>query len=103
MLEVGSRIQISFRISEICAIHLITNQLLMALGHLHMMGLVHTDLKPVNVMLGDNENLKNVIRLIDMRSGCAQSQARHLTYLQSRYYMPPEVFIGAPFSASIDL
>jgi len=93
----------NFRPLPLRQIRLITNQLLVALGHLHMVGLVHTDLKPENVMLVDNQNRPNVIRLIDMGSACAQSQARHLTYLQSRYYRSPEVLIGAPFSASIDL
>jgi serine/threonine protein kinase len=109
------------------SIHLvkkISKQILAALLCLREMGLIHGDIKPENVVLKDLH--KATVKLIDFgscikddrleseecdaqpRSGSGQfTSLRHCIgsgcYIQSRYYRAPEVSLGLPFDAAIDV
>ena len=72
-------------------------QSLSVLGSSHI---IHCDLKPENILLSDS-NLSSV-KLIDFGSSCFSNQ-RVYTYIQSRFYRAPEIVLGVPYTAAIDI
>jgi dual specificity tyrosine-phosphorylation-regulated kinase 2/3/4 len=75
-------------------------QTLVALRHLHNLGLTHSDLKLENILL-KNEG-KSGIKVIDLGSAIRYSNPL-CSYLQSRYYRAPEVILGAGYDNKIDI
>ena len=64
----------------------ITQQVLAALSKLRVLGLIHADLKPENIMLVDPVRYPYRVKVIDFGSASHISKAMCSTYLQSRYY-----------------
>ncbi|NWB74568.1 serine/threonine protein kinase [Pseudomonas sp. G5001] len=81
-------------------------QLLDALRHSHQQGVLHGDVKPANVMVGDDG-----LRLFDFGLGeaCGQAPAGSPGLSRSRFnawtpaYAAPELLAGGALSASADL
>lgn len=62
--------------------------------------ITHGDIKPENILLVDKE--KYLLRLIDF--GLARKDSAYeSSYIQSRYYRAPEVFLGLQVSEAIDM
>jgi dual specificity tyrosine-phosphorylation-regulated kinase 2/3/4 len=78
----------------------ITRQCLIALRFVHSLGLVHSDIKPENILLGSYSRAK--IKVIDFGSSCYLTD-RQSSYIQSRSYRAPEVVLGLPYSGKIDV
>ncbi|KAG7369817.1 serine/threonine kinase [Nitzschia inconspicua] len=78
----------------------ITRQCLVALRFVHNLGLVHSDIKPENILLGSYSRAK--IKVIDFGSSCYLTD-RQSSYIQSRSYRAPEVVLGLPYSGKIDV
>lgn len=78
----------------------ITRQCLMALRFVHSLGLVHSDVKPENILLGSYSRAQ--IKLIDFGSSCYMTD-RQSSYIQSRSYRAPEVVLGLPYDGKIDV
>lgn len=68
-----------------------------------LLGLIHADLKPENIMLVDPARQPYRVKVIDFGSASHVSKAVCNTYLQSRYYRAPEIILGLPFSEAIDM
>ncbi|XP_067654332.1 homeodomain-interacting protein kinase 2-like isoform X1 [Haliotis asinina] len=81
----------------------ITSQVLTALLKLKLLGLIHADLKPENIMLVDPVRFPYRVKVIDFGSASHVSKAVCSTYLQSRYYRAPEILLGLPFCEAIDM
>lgn len=81
----------------------ILQQVLVALLKLKMLGLIHADLKPENIMLLDPSRQPYRVKVIDFGSASHVSKAVCSTYLQSRYYRAPEIILGLPFCEAIDM
>lgn len=62
--------------------------------------IVHCDLKPENILL--RKINKSGIKIIDFGSGCFEDQKIY-TYIQSRFYRAPEIVLGIPYNAAIDM
>ena len=93
-------------------------QLLQAVAFLHSQQLVHTDLKPENVLLADggyerepaapgSSRLTRVptsssIQLIDFGSATWERQ-HHSSVVSTRHYRAPEVILGLSWSYPVDL
>ena len=73
-------------------------QLLLALAFLRRFDVVHSDVKPENVLFAPGDSLK----LIDFGSSCFSRETK-FSYIQSRYYRAPEVILGMPYSYAIDM
>jgi hypothetical protein len=70
-----------------------------ALVYIHSLSLIHSDLKPENIVIKSLSPLH--IRVIDFGSSCFVHD--HLgVYVQSRSYRAPEVIIAAPYDYRID-
>jgi serine/threonine protein kinase len=78
----------------------ITRQALVALRFVHSLGLVHSDIKPENILLGSYSRAK--IKVIDFGSSCYLTD-RQSSYIQSRSYRAPEVVLGLPYDGRIDV
>ena len=78
----------------------ITRQVLIALDFVHKMGLVHSDVKPENILLSSYSRAQ--VKLIDFGSSCYLTD-RHSSYIQSRSYRAPEVVLGLPYDSKIDM
>lgn len=78
----------------------ITRQCLIALRFVHNLGLVHSDVKPENILLGSYSRAQ--IKLIDFGSSCYLTD-RQSSYIQSRSYRAPEVVLGLPYDGRIDV
>ncbi|XP_076841080.1 homeodomain-interacting protein kinase 2-like [Brachyhypopomus gauderio] len=81
----------------------IVQQLAMALLKLKSLGLIHTDLKPDNIMLVDPVRQPYRVKVIDFGSATHVSKAVCSSYLQTRYYRSPEIILGLPFCEAIDM
>ena len=75
-------------------------QVLIALRHLHSLGLVHSDLKLENILL--KSECKTSIKVIDFGSTTNHVNPLY-SYLQSRYYRAPEVILGCGYDNKIDI
>ncbi|KAM7390794.1 hypothetical protein PAMA_008808 [Pampus argenteus] len=76
----------------------VVHQLATALSHLRSMGPVHTDLKPDNIMVMNNQQQPLKVKLIDF------APARHVSAAeQTTWYRAPEVMLHVPFNKAIDM
>ncbi|TFK54131.1 kinase-like protein [Heliocybe sulcata] len=75
-------------------------QLLDSLTVLKEARLIHCDLKPENILLKSLSSPQ--IKVIDFGSACHERQTVY-TYIQSRFYRSPEVLLGNPYTAAIDM
>jgi len=78
----------------------VTRQILVALDFVHSLGLVHSDVKPENILLGSYSRAQ--VKLIDFGSSCYLTD-RQSSYIQSRSYRAPEVVLGLPYDGRIDV
>jgi serine/threonine protein kinase len=78
----------------------ITRQCLISLRFVHSLGLVHSDVKPENILLGSYSRAQ--AKLIDFGSSCYLTD-RQSSYIQSRSYRAPEVVLGLPYEGKIDI
>ncbi|XP_028300730.1 homeodomain-interacting protein kinase 3-like [Gouania willdenowi] len=84
-------------------IHTIAEQLLVALDALKGLGIIHTDIKPDNVMVV-NRNIQELkVKLIDYGVAVKTSSMEPCLEIQPLGYRAPEVSIGLPFSEAIDV
>lgn len=75
-------------------------QILKGLSLLRGHEIVHCDLKPENIILVNS--LESSLKIIDFGSSCFENE-RIYYYIQSRIYRAPEVILGIPYTAAIDM
>ncbi|ODQ68188.1 kinase-like protein, partial [Nadsonia fulvescens var. elongata DSM 6958] len=81
-------------------VRVFSQQLLDSLIVLKEARLIHCDLKPENILLKSLDS--PTIKVIDFGSACHEQQTVY-TYIQSRFYRSPEILLGIPYTASIDM
>lgn len=78
----------------------IARQILVTLRFLHSKKIIHSDLKPENVLIRNVE--EGTIKVIDLGSSCFVTDFLG-SYVQSRSYRAPEVILGVDYNTKIDL
>ncbi|CAK6971753.1 dual specificity tyrosine-phosphorylation-regulated kinase 4-like, partial [Scomber scombrus] len=81
----------------------IVQQLATAIYALTAMNLVHTDIKPDNIMLVDHRIRPIQIKLIDFGLAMRKHKIRQGMIAQGLHYRSPEILLGLPFSEAIDV
>ncbi|XP_068446070.1 homeodomain-interacting protein kinase 3-like [Clinocottus analis] len=81
----------------------IARQLLVAFKALKGVGIIHTDLKPDNVMLVNQEDEPFKVKLIDFGLARPASEVKRGTIMQPLAYRAPEVNLGLPICEAIDM
>ncbi|XP_055009181.1 homeodomain-interacting protein kinase 2-like [Boleophthalmus pectinirostris] len=81
----------------------IAHQLLVALDALKGLGIVHTDIKPDNIMFSDLEEHPLKVKLIDFGEARKVSQVQLGATLQPCGSRAPEVTLGLPYTEAIDV
>jgi dual specificity protein kinase YAK1 len=108
--------QNQFRGLSTTLVRVFAQQLINGLALLGKAKLIHCDLKPENILLKKwvqstplmgicliYHSLESpIIKIIDFGSACDERQTVY-TYIQSRFYRSPEVLLGLPYSAAIDM
>lgn len=77
-------------------------QVAKAMEFVNCMGLIHSDLKPENIMLVDHKSSLQV-KLIDFGSAHSLDCAARGAIVQTAWYRAPEVFVGTKYSQTIDM
>ena len=81
-------------------------QILRALKHIHSAGVIHRDLKPGNILVNGNCDIK-ICDFGLARGGLRNTQnptGLELTdYVVTRWYRPPELLLSCNYNASVDL
>lgn len=82
-------------------------QLLNALAFLKKLKIIHSDIKPENILLKSKSKTGMPfyiagIKLIDFGTSMHAHETA-FDYIQSRYYRAPEVIMGHPYCLSIDM
>jgi dual specificity protein kinase YAK1 len=88
----------NYRGLKISLVQAVARQLLKALVLLRRLGIVHSDIKPENILLADQDSIN--VKLIDFGS-CRLITQTCTYYLQSRYYRAPEVVLGVAHDYAI--
>ena len=86
-----------FTMTRLCYL---TRQILIALNYIHNLGLIHSDVKPENILIASYSRAR--VKLIDFGSSCFITD-RQSSYIQSRSYRAPEVILGLPYDGKIDI
>ncbi|KAG6922439.1 homeodomain interacting protein kinase 4 [Chelydra serpentina] len=86
-------------------IRTVTAQVLKALAKLKELSIIHTDLKPENIMLVDQMRYPFRVKVIDFGSASIFNEVRYVKepYIQSRFYRAPEILLGLPFCEKVDV
>uniref|UniRef100_A0A3Q3MCS7 Protein kinase domain-containing protein n=1 Tax=Mastacembelus armatus TaxID=205130 RepID=A0A3Q3MCS7_9TELE len=92
-----------FEPMHVCDIQSITQQMLVALNALKSIGLVHTDIKPDNIMLVDHKLHPLRVKLIDFGLASKVSELWCGCTIQPYGYRAPEVILGLPLNEAIDM
>eukprot|EP01054_Gregarina_sp_Poly1_P005432 Gregarina_sp_Poly_1__5431@NODE_286_length_10041_cov_88_726088_g247_i0_p2_GENE_NODE_286_length_10041_cov_88_726088_g247_i0NODE_286_length_10041_cov_88_726088_g247_i0_p2_ORF_typecomplete_len860_score97_60Pkinase/PF00069_25/2_1e54Pkinase_Tyr/PF07714_17/9_1e25Kinaselike/PF14531_6/6_3e10Kdo/PF06293_14/8_9e06Pkinase_fungal/PF17667_1/3_3e05APH/PF01636_23/7_3e05WaaY/PF06176_11/0_00054RIO1/PF01163_22/0_0021FTA2/PF13095_6/0_079Seadorna_VP7/PF07387_11/0_22Seadorna_VP7/PF07387_11/2_1e03_NODE_286_length_1004 len=90
----------SGRFFSLGRIQKIAHQILIALSHVHSLRLIHSDLKPENIVMVDESY--PLVKLIDFGSACFEDDGLS-SYVQSRSYRAPEVLLGLCYDQKIDI
>nr|XP_020857099.1 dual specificity tyrosine-phosphorylation-regulated kinase 4 isoform X2 [Phascolarctos cinereus] len=90
----------SFQGFSLSVIRRFTLSVLKCLQMLYVEKIIHCDLKPENIVLYQRGHVS--VKVIDFGSSCYEHQ-RVYTYIQSRFYRSPEVILGQPYDAAIDM
>ncbi|XP_059898420.1 homeodomain-interacting protein kinase 2-like [Gadus macrocephalus] len=85
---------------ELDWIRSIVYQVAAALAILQMIGIIHSDIKPENIMLVD-DSLN--VKIIDFGLACHVSQARVGAPTGTTWYKAPELLLGLPYTGAIDV
>uniref|UniRef100_A0A8C3APP8 Protein kinase domain-containing protein n=1 Tax=Cyclopterus lumpus TaxID=8103 RepID=A0A8C3APP8_CYCLU len=81
----------------------IARQLLVAFEALKSIGLIHTDLKPDNVMFVNHKDEPFKVKLIDFGLAMPASEVKTGMIMQPCGYRAPEVNLGLPICEAIDM
>uniref|UniRef100_A0A3P8V3F6 Protein kinase domain-containing protein n=1 Tax=Cynoglossus semilaevis TaxID=244447 RepID=A0A3P8V3F6_CYNSE len=84
-------------------IQAITQQMLVALDALKSVRVVHTDIKPDNIMLINHQQLPFKVKLIDFGLAHTISEMHTGTKHQATLYRAPEVLLGLPLHEGLDM
>ncbi|PAA78635.1 hypothetical protein BOX15_Mlig002035g1, partial [Macrostomum lignano] len=87
---------------HLSAVHSYSKQLLLALRHLKKCQIIHSDIKPDNILVDEN---KTTLKLCDFGSALDISETSEgpTPYLVSRFYRAPEIILGVKVDYGIDL
>ncbi|KAG8708085.1 U4/U6 small nuclear ribonucleoprotein prp4 [Ceratobasidium sp. 394] len=85
---------------NIRAVRAYAHQLFLALSLLKKANIMHADIKPDNILVSDN---KTVVKICDLGSASDISENDITPYLVSRFYRAPEIILGLPYDAAIDI
>uniref|UniRef100_A0A8C6U5V1 Protein kinase domain-containing protein n=1 Tax=Neogobius melanostomus TaxID=47308 RepID=A0A8C6U5V1_9GOBI len=88
---------------QLTEIRPIIAQMARALQYLKTKGIVHCDLKPVNIMMTDHIQQPLHVKLIDFGIACPVGEAEHGTLVQTLNYRAPEVQVGGAITEAIDI
>ncbi|PWA95172.1 hypothetical protein CTI12_AA046940 [Artemisia annua] len=75
-------------------------QLFIALKHLRNCGVLHTDIKPDNMLVNE---AKNVLKLCDFGNAMFAGKNEITPYLVSRFYRAPEIILGLTYDHPVDM
>ncbi|XP_053289748.1 homeodomain-interacting protein kinase 2-like [Pleuronectes platessa] len=81
----------------------ILQQLATSLDFLKSAGVVHSDLKPENIMMVDHVRQPLKVQVIDFGLACNNPEEKIGHTLQTLYYRSPEILQCAPFDEAIDI
>ncbi|XP_044067098.1 homeodomain-interacting protein kinase 2-like isoform X2 [Siniperca chuatsi] len=81
----------------------VAKQLLVALDALKGLGILHTDIKPDNIMFVNKQDQPLRVKLIDFGEAIPASKVQPGMELQPAGYRAPEVALGLPFTEAIDV
>ncbi|XP_041070077.1 homeodomain-interacting protein kinase 4-like [Carcharodon carcharias] len=86
-------------------IRTIAIQLLRALDKLKELSIIHTDIKPDNIMFVEHMRFPFRVKVIDFGSASILPEVQHIRdpYIQARYYRSPEILLGLPFCEKLDM
>jgi len=82
------------------AVRAYTSQLLVGLGHMKENGVIHSDIKPDNILVSKDLQL---VKFCDLGTALELKDITPAPYLASRFYRPPEVILGCTFSFAVDM
>ncbi|XP_016534071.1 homeodomain-interacting protein kinase 1-like [Poecilia formosa] len=92
-----------FKPLSVSAIRLIAQQMIVALQALKSIAMVHTDIKPDNIMFVNHKLFPFKVKLIDFGIAKHVSELRTGTWIQPDCYRAFEVLLGLPLSVSMDM
>ncbi|TMS15377.1 Homeodomain-interacting protein kinase 1, partial [Larimichthys crocea] len=81
----------------------IAQQLLVTLDALKGLGVLHTDIKPDNIMLVNKQDQPFRIKLIDFGEAISVADVQPGLVIQPIGYRAPEVALGLPFTEAVDV
>ncbi|XP_071715174.1 uncharacterized protein [Rutidosis leptorrhynchoides] len=85
---------------RLTAVRNYAKQIFIALKHLRECGVLHTDIKPDNMLVND---AKNVLKLCDFGNAMFAGKNEITPYLVSRFYRAPEIILGLTYGHPVDM
>ncbi|KAI3453012.1 hypothetical protein Pfo_009675 [Paulownia fortunei] len=85
---------------KLTAVRAYAKQLFIALKHLKNCGVLHSDIKPDNMLVNE---AKNVLKLCDFGNAMFAGKNEITPYLVSRFYRAPEIILGLPYDHPMDI
>ncbi|KAJ6350918.1 hypothetical protein OIU78_006938 [Salix suchowensis] len=85
---------------KLTAVRAYAKQLFIALKHLRNCGVLHSDIKPDNMLVNE---AKNVLKLCDFGNAMFSGKNEITPYLVSRFYRAPEIILGLSYDHPMDM